>query len=127
MKLYCEPCREKYGWPYFLPIAPHPMQTGSCGVCSRYGEVWDAATWYPLPTIHGEPTMTEDQIREFLQSYGVGASHALDIELERIHVKGGEGPEGSMIVALTIDGEAATEQQLATVQVYLRNLPDELN
>ena len=71
--------------------------------------------------------MTEDQIREFLHAYGVGASRALDIEAERIHVKGGEGSEGAMIVALTIDGEAATEGQLSAVQTYLRNLPDELN
>ena len=71
--------------------------------------------------------MTEDQILAFLHGYGVGASRALDIEPERIHVKGGEGAEGSMIVALTIDGVAATEQQLDTVQEYLRNLPDEMN
>ena len=70
--------------------------------------------------------MTEDQIREFLRFYGVGASRALGIEPERIHVKGGEGKAG-MIVGLTIDGEAATEQQLATVKKYLHNLPNELN
>ena len=126
MKLYCEPCREKFGWPYFEPIVPHPRPQGECGVCFRVGAVWDAATWYPLPTTNGEPMMTEDQIRAFLHAYGVGASRALGIEPERIHVKGGEGKEG-MIVGLTIDGEAVTEQQLAKVKEYLRNLPDELN
>jgi len=71
--------------------------------------------------------MTEDQISDFLHAYGVGASKALSIEPERIHVKGGEGKEG-MIVALTIDGVSATEEQLAAVKKFLTEaISDDLN
>jgi len=62
---------------------------------------------------------TDEEVRDFLQAYGVGARKALGIEPSRIHVKGGEGREG-LIVALTIDGEPATESQLATVRSYLQ-------
>lgn len=66
--------------------------------------------------------MDDATLRDFLQAYGVGASKALGIEADRLHVKGGEGPDGQVLVALDIDGESATPEQMATVRAYLRSL-----
>ena len=66
-----------------------------------------------------EGKVSEDTLRKFLQVYAVTASEALGVELDRIYVKGGEGPDGSVAVSLEIDGEKATEDQRELVKKHL--------